>query len=91
MKYKITDQADRIDIDLTECEEEKEQLLEALQACREGRCSCPTQEYEKVDTLDIDVSKNEIHLEIKAKKGESIDKDEIEKCLEYTRDSVSGA
>ena len=38
----------------------KEKLLEAFQECSEGRCSCPTQEYEKVEKLDIISTENSI-------------------------------
>jgi len=89
MKSKITRNKDGINIDITELNGEKERLLEAFQECSEGRCTCPTQEYEKVETLNIDGTDKIIQLSIKSKKNTVINTKEIEKCLEYTKDKVA--
>ena len=89
MKSKITKNKDGIDINITELNGEKDKLLEAFQECSEGRCTCPTQEYEKVETLTIAGTDKIIQLSIKSKENTVIDTKEIEKCLAYTRDKVS--
>ena len=89
MKSKITKNENGIDIDITEVEGKKEKLIEAFQECSEGRCTCPTQEYEKVEKLDIIDAENSIQLSIKSKVDETIDTKEIERCLEYTKKRVS--
>ena len=89
MKSKITKNEMGINIDVTEVEGNKEKLLEAFQECSEGRCSCPTQEYEKVEKLDIISTEDSIQLSIKSKADETIDTKEIERCLEYTKKRVS--
>lgn len=89
MKSKITKNEIGIDIDITEVEGKKEKLIEAFQECSEGRCTCPTQEYEKVEKLDIIDTEKSIQLSIKTKKDETIDTKEIEKCLDYTKNRVS--
>jgi hypothetical protein len=78
-----------IQIDITELEGRQEQLLEAFQECSDGRCTCPTQEYQKVESLEIAGSDDVIQLSIQAKAGEQIDTAEIEKCLAYTQRRVS--
>jgi len=89
MKSKIIKNKNGIDINITEVNEEKEKLLEAFQECSEGRCTCPTQEYEKVETLNITGDDKSIQLSIKSKENSVINTEEIEKCLEYTKDKVS--
>ena len=89
MKSKITKNNNGIEIKITEVKGKKEELLEAFQECSEGRCSCPTQEYEKVETLNILDNEKGIRLSIKSKKNEVIDTKEIEKCLEHTKNRVS--
>ena len=89
MKSKITKNENGIDIDITDVEGKKEKLIEAFQECSEGRCTCPTQEYEKVEKLDIIDTEKSIQLSIKAKEDETINTKEIEKCLEYTKNRVS--
>ena len=89
MKSKITTNKNGIDKNITELEGKKDELLEAFQECSEGRCTCPTQEYEKMETLNIVDTEKNIQLSIKSKDNEVIDAKEIEKCLDYTRNKIS--
>ncbi len=89
MEAKIKPTETGIEIDVTELEGKKEQLLEAFQECSEGHCTCPTNEYQKVQKLDIAGSDEAIQLTITTKPDEHIDTAEIEKCLEYTKKRVS--
>lgn len=65
-------------------------LLDAFKECQEGRCSCPTQEYRKLQSLDVDAGEDSITLSLHAKDGEEIDASEIQKCLDYTVAKVAG-
>ena len=89
MKSKITTKKNGIDINITEVEGKKKELLDAFQECSEGRCTCPTQEYQKVETMNVIDTEGTIQLSIKSKTNEVIDTKEIEKCLEYTKNKVS--
>ncbi len=89
MEAKIKTTDDGIQIDVTDLEGKKDQLLEAFQECSEGRCTCPTQEYQKVASLNVTGSDDTIQLSILAKPGEQIDTAEIEKCLEHTEKRVA--
>ncbi len=89
MEAKITPAGNGIQIDVTDLEGKKEQLLEAFQECSEGRCTCPTNEYEKVEALHVTDSDDAIQLSIIAKAEQQIDAAEIEKCLECTKQRVS--
>ena len=84
MKYKIEQKQNGIEIEVAESKAKQQQLLDAFQACQEGRCSCPTQEYTKLDSLEIEKEADTIHLHLKSKPGEEFDKSEISKCLEHT-------
>ncbi len=89
MEARIKPTEDGIEIEVTELEGKKQQLLEAFEECSEGRCTCPTQEYKKVESLEIVETDEAIRLSLKAKPDEQIDTKEIEKCLEHTKKSVS--
>ncbi len=89
MEAKIKPTENGIQIDVTELEGKQDQLLEAFQECSEGRCTCPTQEYQKVESLEVVAGEDAIQLSIKAKDDQQIDTAEIEKCLEYTKKRVS--
>lgn len=88
MKYKIDENENGLDISINEIKDKKEKLLEAFQECQQGRCSCPTEEYKKLDSLEIDDSDENIKLRLKSKYGSKIDKEEINKCMEYTKNRV---
>lgn len=90
MKYRIDQHAKGIDISVTEAKDDKQKLLEAFRECQEGRCSCPTEEYKKLDGLEIAQEGEAIQLRLKSKAGEVIDTAEIEKCLGYTAKRVQG-
>lgn len=89
MKYKIDEHENGIDISIHDTKYNKEKLLEAFQECQEGRCSCPTEEYKKLDSLEIVNTEENISLHLKSKDGSIIDKEEINKCMEYTEKRVN--
>ena len=89
MQAHITKNQNGLDIDIKELGGKKEQLLEAFQECSEGTCTCPTDEYKKLQALHVIDNGDTIQLSLEAKEGEHIDTSEIEKCLAYTRQRVS--
>lgn len=88
MKYTVETNENEINIEVTETKGKQKKLLEVFQECQEGRCSCPTQEYSKLDSLEIENNEDTIRLKLKSKTGEKFDKSEISKCLEYTKGKV---
>lgn len=88
MKYKIDENKTGIDISVTDAKNDEQKLLEAFRECQEGRCSCPTEEYKKLASLEVAQDEAGIQLHLKSKDGEVIDKSEIEKCLAYTSERV---
>ena len=88
MKYRINENDDGLDISVDNIKVKKDMLLEAFQECQEGRCSCPTEEYKKLDQMEIDHNGESIHLRLKPKHGVKMDKEEINRCLQYTANRV---
>lgn len=88
MKYKIAEKPGGIEIGVSGVEGKEKQLLEVFRECQEGRCTCPTQEYAKLDALELDQSAGTINLRLRARKGLEFDQAEIERCLEHTEDRV---
>ena len=62
MKYKIETKGNETNIEISEIKGKQKKLLEAFQECQEGRCSCPTQEYSKLNSLEIENNENSISL-----------------------------
>ncbi len=91
MKIKIDENKNGIDISVDDVKNDRQKLLEAFRECQEGRCSCPTEEYRKLASLEVEQSAEGIQLRLKSRDGESIDKSEIERCLDYTAERVKKA
>ena len=89
MKYKVESNENGVNIEVSEAKGKQKELLEAFQECQEGRCSCPTQEYSKLDSLEIENDEDTIRLKLKSKPDEKFDETEISKCLEYTKGKVT--
>ena len=85
MKHVIKPESGMVTVEVSDIEGKEEELLANFQACREGRCSCPTDEYQKLESLDIDESAGKISLRLKAKSGRIFDEVEIAKCLDHTK------
>ena len=88
MKYKIDEVGDGIDIKIDDLDGKQETLLEALQQCQQGRCSCPTDEYKKLESLDIKQTENGLKLHLKSTSGTQFDKNEINRCLDHTTEQL---
>ena len=88
MKYRVKSTENEVEIEVTETRGKQQKLLQAFQECQEGRCTCPTQEYSKLDSLEIASDEDTITLKLKSKPDVKFDESEIDKCLEYTREKV---
>ena len=83
-KYTISATGSSVAIELTEVAGRQAELLEAFGECQEGRCSCPTDEYLKVATMEVQPSEDRIAITLQAKPGTRLDPAEIAACLAYT-------
>ena len=61
----------------------KEKTIESIQECKEGRCSCKTEEYKKMEKIEMEEKKENLSITLTAKEGEEINTSEIEKCIQY--------
>lgn len=60
---------------------ENDAVLETIQGCADGNCACSTDEYQKVETIQILAGPDSIQLNIEIKAGETIDPNCISECL----------
>ena len=90
MKQRIKTKKDGLEIKITDVDSNHDELLKNFQACQEGSCDCPSDEYVKLEKLDIQSSDDEMVLNLTAKKDQKFDKVEVEKCVDYVVKKVSG-
>jgi len=88
MKYRIDTSRSGLTIRVEDLGEDQDKVLEAFQQCKEGRCSCPTEEYRKLEGLEIEPGGDSITLRLHPSPGLELDQSEIENCLEYTRNQL---
>ena len=51
--YKITPAEEGLAIDISGVGDKQEQLLSAFGECASGQCSCPTEQYRKVEAMEV--------------------------------------
>lgn len=61
--------------------EDKKAILDTIEGCADGSCACSTDEYQKVETMQILSGLDSIQLNIEVKPGEVIDPNCINECL----------
>lgn len=88
-QYRITEKDSGIAVELTEVGRHQDQVLRAFGECQAGRCSCPTSEYQKLATMDIEQDGDTVRLHLGSKPGERFDTGEIAACLDYTTAQVT--
>jgi hypothetical protein len=84
MKYTIGQTGDEVTIDLSGTAGRTPQVLEALHKCQEGRCACPTDQYERLAGMDIATTDDEIRVTLRPREGATLDTDAVRLCVEYT-------
>jgi hypothetical protein len=90
-KFTVMEGAAKLRIRIEDVGSKQDQLINALQECAEGRCTCPTNQYEKLDAIEVVPGDAAVDVTLTPKAGESIDRLAIDRCLEYTADKLDGA
>ena len=83
-KFVIRESGPKLRITIDEVGNDPSAVLGALQECAQGRCTCPTSQYEKLESVDIAPGQDSVNIVLTPKAGETIDREAIDKCLEYT-------
>jgi hypothetical protein len=89
-RYRIDKSSTAAAIQLTEVGGKRQQLLEAFQDCAEGHCSCPTTEYGKVASMQVEGDEDRIAIKLEAKPASDFSVSQIADCLAHTVASVEG-
>lgn len=89
MKYSIKRDGTGLSISVEQVGTKQKQLLEEFNECAEGRCTCPSTQYGKVESIEIAPGLDKIDIKLKAQAGQRIEQGDIEKCLEHTTAKVA--
>jgi len=88
-RYRIDEHDEsKVLIEVAEIGENQDRLLEAFVECQAGQCSCPTNEYGKLESLEVEQGEDLIRVRLEPKPGEKLDMSQIAACLDYTTASI---
>lgn len=90
MKHVVEQTTEGLRIQASVPREKQQALVEELNKCAGGNCSCPTPQYEKVTGVQVSSSPDGVTVNLTVKPGEKVDVADIEKCLEHTAKQISG-
>ena len=76
-------------IEVAEVGENQDQLLEAFGECQAGQCSCPTNEYDKLESMELEPGEGVIRMRLEPKPGEKLDTSQVAVCLDYTTAAIA--
>ena len=89
MKSKIKKHDSGLEISVEQIGGRQRALLDAFQECEEGRCSCQTTEYQKLEAIDVQSADDAIRIRLKPRSGQTIDESAVQDCLEYTLEQAT--
>jgi hypothetical protein len=92
-KYELHEDAARVSIEVSgvDGERQERELLEAFDECRGGRCTCPTDQYDKLASMQVEHGDSAITLKLEPKPGARFDTTELQTCLEHTIGKARGS
>ena len=92
-KYELREDAATVSIEVSGIDEERQEreLLEAFDECRGGRCTCPTDQYDKLASMQVEHGDRAITLKLEPKPGARFDTTELQTCLEHTIGKATGS
>jgi len=70
MKYSVQGDGSNLKITVKEVGDKQADLMKELNECAEGRCSCPTPQYAKVQEIRVAPSADQVIVTLTAKPGE---------------------
>jgi len=87
-RYRIHEDKSTVLIKVAEVGESKEQLLEAFGECQGGQCSCPTNEYDKLESMEVEPGEDLIRMRLEPKPGTKFDMSQIASAsISHDRDA----
>jgi hypothetical protein len=85
----VFEEATRLHIAIDQIDGDRAAVMKALQECAEGRCACPTTQYARLQGIELAPSEGGVSITLTPKQGEVIDRQAIDRCLEYTLGKAS--
>ena len=79
--YDITPASSGVTIEILGLGAERSTLLDTFAGCADGSCECSTDEFQKVESVNVRSHEAGITIEVRTKPGEAIDPSCISDCM----------
>lgn len=80
-KIKVTPTKVGSRIEITQLGSSKSAVASQLNDCATGSCTCSTEEFQKVDSIEVHDTGDGLEVDVRTKTGESIDPSCVQECL----------
>ncbi len=80
---------DGVKIELIGVGADKATMLETFAGCADGSCECSTEEYAKVESMQVNDLGDDITIDVRTKAGETIDTACISDCMTFVQDKAT--
>ena len=90
MRYEVKELEPDIEIRVSDAAGHTSQLLQSMHECQSGQCGCPTDQYDKLDAIEVEAREDEVTVRLRPLPGERLDPDEIKACLDHTTTLAQG-
>ncbi len=90
VRYEVTELGPDIEIRVSDAAGRRYQLLQSMRQCQSGQCGCPTDQYDKLDAMELEARDDEVTVRLRPLPGERLDPDEIKACLDHTTTLAEG-
>ena len=84
MRYQITEHDAGIEIQVHQSGEHAPQLLASLRDCQQGRCGCPTDQYDRLEDMAVQTDTDDVTIRLHPRAGQRFDPEQLQVCLDYT-------
>jgi hypothetical protein len=83
-EYEIADDGSQVEILIRTTAEQEPRVIASLQDYASGACGCATNEYDRLESMDVKTGDGNITVRLQPLPGEHLDTDEIRACVAYT-------
>jgi hypothetical protein len=90
-EYQLAEDGSRFVVSIIGYDGPRLPLLRAFDACRQGRCTCATDQIDHFAGVDADEQDGRIELTLHARPGARLDRDAIARSLEDTLGRYEGS
>ncbi len=84
MRYGITERGEDVEIRLRQTGGHTPRLLASFQDCQQGRCGCPTDQYDRLENMTVHTGADDLAIQLRPRAGERLDIGQLQECLDYT-------